>query len=289
VSAAARPGLGPRAALAGGALLFSTGGLAIKLCTLPAWQVACLRSAVAALALGLLAPAAWRGWSLRTLVVALPYAATGVLFTLANRSTTAASAIFLQDTAPLWVMLLGPRLLAERIGRAELGLVAVIAAGSVLLFLGTAAPGATAPDPALGNALAAVAGLAWALTLIGMRWLATGPAGSREAALAAALAGNLLAALATAPLALPLGAVGAGDWLIVGWLGVFQIACAYLLITAAMTRVPALEASLLLLLEPVLATLWAWLVLGERAGPLAIAGGALILAATVARAWQSRG
>jgi drug/metabolite transporter (DMT)-like permease len=279
---------GPRAALVAGAVLFSTGGLAMKLCTLAPWQVACLRAAVAALALALLAPASRRGWTRLTLLVALPYAATILLFALANRATTAANAIFLQDTAPLYVLLLGPWLLGERIGRGDWWFLAAIAAGALLLFTGAAAPAATAPDPALGNALAAAAGFTWALTLVGLRRLAAGPGGSRDAALAAVLAGNLVAAVAAAPLAFPVVDATAADWLALAWLGVFQTACAYLLVGAAMTRVPALEASLLLLVEPVLAPVWAWLVLGEAVAPLALAGGAVILAATALRARQGR-
>jgi hypothetical protein len=72
-----------------GALLFSTGGVAIKLSTLSGWQVAGLRAAVAAVVLVAILPAARRGFSWRTFVVALPYAATFILYTLANKETTA--------------------------------------------------------------------------------------------------------------------------------------------------------------------------------------------------------
>lgn len=278
-----------RAQVLGAAVLFSTGGFAIKLCTLTDWQVACARSAVAAAALALCVPAARRAWSARTLLVALPYAATMVLFTLANRSTTAANAIFLQDTAPLYVLLLGPWLLGERLQRRDAGFIALMLAGLALLYLGTRAPVATAPAPALGNALATVSGVSWALTLVGLRWLAAGPGGSGSASLAGALAGNLLAVVATLPLALPVATYTASDMLLVGYLGLFQVALAYVLITGAMTRLPALESALLLLAEPVLVPLWAWLVLGEPTGTLAMAGGALVLAGTAWHAWQRRG
>jgi drug/metabolite transporter (DMT)-like permease len=273
-----------RARIVAGAVLFSTGGIAMKLCTLTPWQVACFRSGLAALALALVARAARRGWTRRTLLVAVPYAATIILFTLANRATTAANAIFLQDTAVAWVVLLGPWLLGERLAPRDVPFVAAVAAGLALLFAGSAEPFATAPDPARGNALAAAAGFTWALTLIGLRWLAAPPAGSGDAALAGALAGNALAALVALPLAWPVGPAVATDWLLIAWLGLFQIALAYVLIAGGLPRLPALEVTLLLLLEPVLSPIWAWAVLGERMAAAALAGGALILGATALRA-----
>ena len=78
------------------------------------------------------------------------------------------------------------------------------------------------------------------------------------------------------------------DWALIAYLGVIQIGCAYALIASAMPRLPALEVSLLLLVEPVLNPIWVWLGLGERIGPIAIAGCALILAATALHARQAR-
>jgi drug/metabolite transporter (DMT)-like permease len=277
-----------RAQVVAAAALFSTGGLAIKAVTLTPWQVACFRAAVAALALALLAPAARRGWSWRTAVVALPFAATIILYTLANRATTAANAIFLQDTAPLYVLLLGPFLLGERVARRDLGFVGLVVVGFLLLFAGAPAATATAPDPARGDLLATVAGVTWALTLMGLRWLASGAGAEGNVAVTGALAGNALAAVVAAAFAFPVGEVAPLDWVLVAWMGVFQIACAYLLLGAAMPRLPAFEVSLLLLVEPVLTPAWAWILLGEPTGSLAIAGGAAIVGATILRAWQSR-
>jgi drug/metabolite transporter (DMT)-like permease len=86
-------------------------------------------------------------------------------------------------------------------------------------------------------------------------------------------------------MALPLGAPSVSDWSIVVYLGVIQIALAYLLVTRGLAVIPALEASLILLVEPVLNPVWAWLVHGERPGPWAVAGGAVILGATTIKSW----
>jgi len=281
----ARTRLAARLAVLGAAVLFSTGGAAIKACALDGWQVASFRSAVATLALLAMVPAARGGWSRRTLLVAVPYAVTLVLYTLANRMTTAASTIFLQDTAPLYVLVLSPFLLGERLSRRDLPPALLAAAGMALFFVGVPEATATAPRPLAGNVLAALAGVTWALTLLGLRWVGRDGPG---AGAAAAAAGNLLAALAALGPALPVPAIRPADVAVVLFLGVFQIGLAYALLTRGMAGgvrgggVPAFEASLLLLLEPVLNPVWAWLVHGERPGGLVLLGGALVLAATVA-------
>ncbi|HUF77510.1 MAG TPA: DMT family transporter [Thermoanaerobaculia bacterium] len=281
--------LGARLAIVAAAVLFSTGGTAIKATELTAWQVASLRSGIAALALALLVPRAVKALSWRAGLVGVAYAATMILYVAANKYTTAANAIFLQSTAPLYILLLSPRLLGERVRRGDLGWMALIGLGLAAFFAGEQEPFATAPRPALGNLLGAVSGVSWAFTILGLRWLgsahlrAGGDLRARPGA-AAAIAGNLIACFACLPWALPLGRVAAGDWLTVTYLGVLQIGLAYVLLTASLERVPAFEASLLLLIEPAASPLWAWLVHREVPGPWAWAGGALILAATTGKA-----
>jgi drug/metabolite transporter (DMT)-like permease len=260
------------------AALFSTGGTVIKSVSLGGWQVALLRSAVAAAALLVLSPAARRAWSWRTPLVGLAYAVTLVLFVRSNKLTTAANAIFLQSTALLWLLLLSPWLLRERITRGHVVLLGVLGAGMALFFVGHEDALATAPDPETGKRLAALSGVTWALTIAGLRW----------AAVAATVAGNALAALLCAPFALPLEPMSTHDALWIAFLGVVQIALAYLCLVASVRHVPAFEAALLLLLEPVASALLAWAVHGERPGPWALAGCAVILAATVAHALAAR-
>ena len=72
------------------------------------------------------------------------------------------------------------------------------------------------------------------------------------------------------------------------YLGVFQIALAYVLVTSAISHIPALEASVILLIEPALNPIWAWLMQGEVPGVWALIGGALILGATTAKSWSER-
>lgn len=271
------PPMSPLLALLAAAVLFSTGGVAIKGIALDGPAVVCLRSAIAAVTLALVLPGARRGWSARTAFAALPYAATLVLFGLSTKLTTAANAIFLQSTAPLWVAALAPWLLRERLRPRDLVFLGVMLLGLLAIVADPSQPPASAPDPRRGDLLAAASGLTWALTLIGLRW--TG-AGTMPAP--ALVAGNALAAAAALPGALPLAVPPPATAALLLYLGVVQVGLAYVCLGWALQRLPAFEVSLLLLLEPALNPLWVWLVLGERPGTLALAGGAILVAATAA-------
>ena len=268
-----------RLLLIAAATLFSTGGAAIKAASLTAWQIASFRSGIAALTLAIAVPAARRGWNWRLWPVGASYAATLVLFVLATRLTTAANAIFLQSTAPLYLLLLAPLLLHEPIRRADLIFIAAVAAGMAMVLLGGAHIAATAPNPALGNRFGAGSGLAWALTVSGLRWI--GREGAENASTPAVAAGNLIAFAVCLPMALPVERIAAADVAVLLYLGVFQIALAYFFVTRAIRYVPAFEATAVLLLEPALNPVWTWLVHHEQPGWPALAGGAVILAATL--------
>jgi drug/metabolite transporter, DME family len=155
-----------------------------------------------------------------------------------------------------------------------------VGAGLLLVFLGDEPPIATAPDPVRGNLLALASGFFWALTVCGLRWMGAAD-GEHGSPVAAVVSGNLTAFLVSLPLALPAGGHSAGDWAVIVYLGVFQIALAYVFVTSALGAIPALEASLILLVEPVLNPIWAWLIQGERPGPWVLLGGAMILGTTV--------
>jgi DME family drug/metabolite transporter len=275
-----------RLQLLGAALLFSTGGAAIKAAAFTGWQIASLRSGFAALALLLMAPGARRGWTRQSVLVGVAYAACLTLFVLANRLTTAANTIYLQSTAPLYLLILAPWLLKEPVRRQDVGFMLAVAFGLMLFFVGVERPAVTAPDPVRGNLLALVSGFCWALTVLGLRWLSAKE--GRGSAIAAVTSGNLTAFLVTLPFALPLGVHSITEWSVLVYLGVFQIALAYVLVTSAINHIRALEASVILLIEPALNPVWAWLVQGEVPGIWAMVGGAIILAATTAKSWTER-
>jgi drug/metabolite transporter (DMT)-like permease len=254
------------------AVLWSTAGAAIKSCGLDGWQIAGGRSLVAALFLVVAVREARVRPTLRVLAVSVAFAFTVVLFVLATKATTAANAIFIQDTAPLWVLLLSPWLLGERPTRGELLAIPVYGVGLGLFFLDELTAGQVR-----GNALALGSGVAFAFSIVGLRLL-------RHEGPAALVLGNVIAAAVALPLWPQGPAATAPDLAIVAYLGVFQVALAYVAFSRGLTGTPAIEASLLILLEPVLNPIWTFLVAGERPGPWAIAGGAVVLGAT---AWRT--
>jgi drug/metabolite transporter (DMT)-like permease len=269
------------------AILFSTGGAAIKTVTLSGLQVASIRSGIAAAALML-----WlRGrveHSPKVIAVGLVYAATLILFVTSTKLTTAANAIFLQSTAPLYIAVLAPLLLGEQFRARDLALLGAAGAGLVLCVGGGSASTATAtaPDPATGNLLGILCSLSWALTLLGLRWVELNQRGS---GISSVVAGNVIAFLVGVPLLIPAPSVSALDAGGLLYLGIIQIALAYVLLTGAVGRLPTLHVSLLLLVEPVLNPLWTWIVRGENPGVATLAGGAIIVtAAGLQVAWDSR-
>ena len=260
----------------GAAILFSTGGAAIKTPAFSAMQVASIRSGIAA-AMLLLAFRGRTAWSWRAAAVGLVYAATLVLFVAATKSTTAASAIFLQSTAPLYVALLGPVLLRERFRPRDIGILAAVAVGLWFCLAGGSESTVTAPDPWTGNLLGAICGITWGLTLLGLRW---GARADVTTAASAVVAGNSFAFVVGVPTLWPVPVAPAAEWATLGYLGIFQIGVAYILLTRAVGALPALHVSLLLLLEPVLNPVWAWLLRGEQPGTWTLVGGAIILTAS---------
>ena len=254
------------------AVLWSTAGAAVKLSSLSAWQLASGRSLIAALVLALAIPSGRKLPSRRGLLAALAYAATVVSFIIANKLTTSANAIFLQDTAPLYVLLLSPLVLRERPSRGELAAVPVFLLGLSLFFLDQLNPGQL-----WGNVIALGSGVAFALCILGLR--AVGEEGS-----SVLVWGNLIAGFSVLLPALGGPSPTALDLGLLVFLGVFQLGLAYTLFQRGLRETPAVEASLLILLEPVLNPVWTFLFTGERPGPWALVGGAIILLAT---AWRT--
>lgn len=272
------------------AALFASGGALIKSCDFPSLQRAGMRAAIAAATIFALLPEARRWPNARILRIAPAYFGATCLFVVANTLTTAANAIFLQSAAPLWLVLFGPWLLHEKPTRADVVTLLGVGAGMALFFVAPATAARTAPDPRLGDWFAIASGVSYALLLIGMRWLSRSGASEQCAAIAW---GNLLTC-PTAFLLMPLFgqepiAGTMRDWIVMLMLGVFQVGLAYAILVRAIAHVPALRTSLIMMVEPVLNTLVAWLVHDEVPHWIAGAGGVLILVAVLLGALRRGG
>lgn len=286
------------------ATLWSTGGVGVKVAVAEPMVIAGMRSAFAlafmavVLVVGLQRSGA--GASIVTALLRRPlvwaaaasYALMVVCFVLAARRTTAANAIFIQYTGPVYVAMLGGPLLGERVSRRDLFAIAGCLVGMALTFGGELGGGRAA-----GNVLAifssfGFAGLPLLLRLDQQRLLAAADDAvaariAGHAPLVAMALGNAIAALVALPaiVAHPVtGDAATRTYLVLGALGFFQIGLPYVLYAVAVRRLRALESSLLATIEPVLAPVWVVLATGEAPTPLAIAGGAMIVLSVAAQA-----
>ena len=272
----------------GAALLWSTGGLFIKWNDLSAFELSCGRSLFAAVTVMLLTRREGFGINLITGVAAVLYAVLLLLFVVATKLTTAANAIFLQYTAPVYILLLEPVLFKEKYRGQDFVTVAVCLGGMSLFFVGR-----LRPDDVKGTLAALGSGLCFAFFFLLLRHRR-----AREVNRASAVIyGSWLLALVTAValFAAPEQTRGgaeltARNFAVMAYLGVFQIGLAYSLLTAGVARgVKSLDAGIIGYIEPVLNPVWVFLVLGERPSQYALLGGAIIIAAVVAHTlWEAK-
>ncbi len=254
------------------ALCWSLGGVLIKSIDWPPMAVAGGRSAIAIPIILLCVGRPKFTFSAAQIGGAIGYAGTVILFVFATRMTTAANAIFLQYTAPIYVALLGRWYLGERASRIDWLVIAVALLGIALFFMDRLTTAGM-----WGNIIALGSGLAFASVALFLR---KEKAGSPVASI---LLGNILVALAGLPFMLQAPSLGEGGlWRLV-LLGTVQLGLPYVFYAIAIKQVTALEATLIPLLEPVLNPLWVMLALGERPGPWAIVGGLLVLGAVLGR------
>lgn len=274
----------------GAALLWSTGGLFIKWTTLNAFELTFGRSLLAALTVAFFTRREGYRLNTMTILTSLLYAALLLLFVVATKLTTAANAIFLQYTAPIYVLLLEPLFYKEKFRRADLIAVAACIAGMSLFFVGK-----LRPQDISGNLTALASGLCFAFYILLLRH----PRTQKVNRASSVIYGNLLLVAFSAVVIIffnePAGIanlehLSLRDTGSVLYLGVIQIGVAYTLFTLGMSRgVRSLDAAIVGYIEPVLNPIWVFLFLGERPSAWAIIGGAVIIAAVASHTlWGTR-
>ena len=252
--------------LVAAALCWSLGGLLIKAIAWPPLAVAGARGLVAALFLAAVSRGLRFHFSHAQLLGAFSYAACTVTFCVATKLTTAANAILLQYTAPVWVALFGAWLLGERTTRAD-GFTIVAVLGGIMLFFSDR----LALTGLLGNVLALLSGVFFAGMVIALRRQKDG------SPVESVILGNVIAFLVGLPWIIGAPMLPPTGWSALLVLGVVQLGFSYWLYTRAIRHVTALEGVLIPVIEPLLNPLWVLLALGERPSPNALAGGAIVL------------
>ena len=263
-------------------LLWSTGGLFIKMTTLDAFAVNAGRSFLAAITVAIFTYKKGLKLDKFTLLSAFLYAGTLSCFVYANKQTTAANAIFLQYTAPIYILILSPFILKEKFRYADLITVVVCVAGMSLFFLESpSAANPLATNVFAGNIAALLSGVFFGLYFIFLRH----PRSLANANPALSVFyGNILVVLFMIPLLAqnPPAPTGS-DVSAVLFLGIFQIGVAYILFTKGVAEgVRSLDASIIGFVEPLLNPVWVFLFAGEKPSNWAIIGGAIIIAAFAA-------
>lgn len=260
----------------GAAVLWSTGGLFIKATELSAFELSFGRSLLAAIVIVIVTRREGFGINRITALTSILYAALLILFVLATKLTTAANAIFLQYTAPIYVLILEPIFYKEKFRMRDLVTVLACIAGMSLFFVGK-----LRPEDVSGNLFALASGVCFALFFLLLRH-----SKARDVNRASStIYGNLIVAVICAPAFFSAArrGISALDVASIAYLGIVQIGFAYLLFTLAMARgVRSLDAGIVGYIEPVLNPIWVFLFIGERPAGWAIIGGAIIVASVMA-------
>ena len=248
-------------------ILWSTGGMLIKLVDLNPIALAGYRSIFAVVLVSFFIRKSAFQFSWNKLLGAISYTAMVILFVSATKATTAASAILLQYTSPVYIAILGGWLLKEKAVLRDWGVILFVILGMVLFFMDDISSGSLQ-----GNILAILSGVAMAFNTIFMR---------REKD-ADPLENVFWGCILTILVAIPFMVKSVPDinsWTGIGLLGIFQLGLPYILYSKAIRHITALQSTFLSLIEPLLSPVWVFLTIGEIPGLMSLLGGIVVLAA----------
>ncbi|HQU93767.1 MAG TPA: DMT family transporter [Pyrinomonadaceae bacterium] len=265
--------------------LWSTGGLFIKSTTIDAYQITFFRSLLAALTVLILTRKQGLKIDAFGILSSVIYALLLILFVWATKKTTAANAIFLQYTAPIYILILAPFVIGEKFHIRDLVTVVVVLAGMSLFFVGQ-----LKLEDYQGNIAALLSGVMLGLYILFLKHpKAVGTpklvaAGASYKPINPAIAvnyGNFLLAAVTFPSGISAIPIMTGmDWFAVSFLGIVQIGISYILfIKGVRAGTRPLDASLIGFIEPLLNPVWVFIFVGERPSQWALLGGAIIITA----------
>lgn len=248
------------------AILWSLGGLLIKLVDLNPIAIAGFRSIIASFVVLIFLKRSVFKFSWNKVFGAISYTSMVILFVSATKTTTAANAILLQYTAPIYIAVLGGWLLKEKAKIKDWVIIIFVLIGMILFFMDDIAGGSLK-----GNVFAILSGVAMAFNTIFMR---------RQKdvdPLENVFWGGVLTTLISIPFLFE-SMPSTRSWLGLVLLGIFQLGLSYVLYARAIKSITAMQSTFICLVEPILNPLWVFLTIGEIPGKLSLLGGIIVLA-----------
>lgn len=253
------------------ATMWSLGGLLIKSINAHPLAISGTRSAISCLIILLYIKKPKFNWSFPQIAAGVAYASMVICFVAGNKLTTAANAILLQYTAPIFVALVSAWILKEKPKTIDWVTIAVVIGGMVLFFLESLDAKGFA-----GNTISLLSGVSYALFTVFMRMQKNG------SPIESVILGNAITAIIGLPFLFTTVPDTKG-WLFLVILGVIQLGIPYILYSKAIKNATALEASLITMIEPILNPIWVILIIGEVPGILSIIGGVIVITTVAIR------
>ncbi len=262
------------------ALLWSSSGLFIKILPFDAFHISFYRSGIAAVTVFVISAMRTKSIKLQadllTNLAAVFFAGILIFFVLATKMTTAANAIFLQFTAPIYLLVLEPLFLKTRFDRRSLLTIVVCIAGMVLFFFGRLEIGNI-----YGNVIAIISGMCFACFTLILRKKKS--SGSGENTLNTIIIGNAIVAVIAFFVIFPDFALSTTEFIILLYMGIFQIGVSYVIFNEGVKYVSATESMIIAMMEAIFNPIWVFLGIGEKPSIYAIIGAILILSAILWR------
>ena len=252
-------------------LLYSIGGLCIKVIPWNGMSINGGRTAIALVVMGIYFwetkhKLRFNRW---VLLGALAVCGTNILFSIANKMTTAANAIVLQYTAPIFVILLSALFLKKRPGKLDLFTCVVVFGGVLCFFVDSLSSGNW-----LGDVLALISGVSFGMVFMLNDMPDSDP-------LSSVWFGHLISAVVGLPFLIQERDFSSTALTSLVVLGVFQVGLAFLFLTAGLRTTPPVTASLVSGIEPVLNPILVALFYGEMIGPTALCGAVIVVGGVI--------
>ena len=257
------------------AILWSSGGLFVKLITLTPMQISFFRCSIAAITFAVMLRKKILLYNPLTFLNSFFYAGVLIFYVIAMKTTTAANAIFLQSTAPIYVLIFEPLFNNTKYQKSNIVTIIICFLGMILFFLGDLTPGQLE-----GNIFGLMSGILFAAFFLGMK------RNDKRYQQSSIFWGNILVSVICLPFIFSIEQLNFSQIWMVSFLGVFQIAIAYAFFSYGLKKVMAVEASIIAMIEPVLTPVWVFIGFGEVPATTAIIGGIIILTAISIRTLQ---